>query len=192
MDILKQFTTDLQSKREKLSPATLRNYKADIARFITWFEHSTSKPYSPKAISCADIELYKQTMMLSYRSRERHLSSLRKFFHFLTRNGIVSHNPVASTVKREVLDFASWKVKDFENYLNVLNASKMTIKHYLLDLKQFLLWYSQKNIDRQVKQHFVDEYIINFKNQTEYSKATINRKQAAINKYLGWKLMSNH
>ncbi|MBI2075034.1 MAG: hypothetical protein HYT83_04330, partial [Candidatus Levybacteria bacterium] len=77
---------------------------------------------------------------LSPRSLERHMSSLRKFFHFLKIEGIITSNPFELKPATHNLQPDPYYLKNFKDHLYVYNASALTIKNYIIDVKQFLNW----------------------------------------------------
>src|SRR3972149_1513869 len=99
------------------------------------------------------------------KSVDRNLSSLRKFFHFLKLEGLVSHSPFDFIAMAEEAD--PWRIKDFKSHLYVFNASGLTIKNYIIDLKQFVHWaeavvpksldLEEKTIDK-VNDKLIEEY----------------------------------
>ena len=78
------------------SPNSLQSYRLDVKRFIAWMAN-TKKIHPPdlKLLTHADLHNYLMTLsqMLKPRSVNRHLSSLRLFFHFLQQHGLISDNP---------------------------------------------------------------------------------------------------
>jgi integrase/recombinase XerC len=86
------FLEHLEFERN-LSPATLRAYRRELARFI---DHAAISHPGPGTVRASDIRgwvahLWQQR--LQTRSLERALSSIRTYFGFLVSEGIVDANP---------------------------------------------------------------------------------------------------
>lgn len=89
------FLEHLEFERN-LSPATLRAYRREVARFV---DHAATVRREPSDIRAADVrdwiaELWGQH--LKPRSLERALSSIRTYFGFLVAEGIIDANPAAT------------------------------------------------------------------------------------------------
>lgn len=198
MDILRLFTTALVQEKH-LTRHTVRNYLADIRQFIRWYEHSSSHPFAASRITLHDIERYKTATTLSPTSLARHMSSLRKFFTLLLLHGVIAQNPFALMTIKEPKQADPWNVKGFAEYLYVFNASPLTIKYYTNDVKCFLSWLSEENTERDghtlmqrnipspITSSSLRDYHRYLKDHCRNSQATINRKRAAISKYLRWR-----
>ncbi|MEX2007441.1 MAG: site-specific integrase, partial [Candidatus Levyibacteriota bacterium] len=212
--IVEQFVEYLNSQKKKPSKATVKNYKADILQFIHWFENESKKNFDPALITSQTIELYKSSStgtsrtlpdvtipsrQLSPSSLKRHISSLRKFFHFLKIEGIIANNPLEIINNQQSTTNAPdpWHIRDFKNYLYVYNASRLTIKNYVMDVKHFMEWaeqvtnvkkewdVSKKNVFDKLNLSLIEEY----KNRLlgeHFSPLTINRKLSSLRKYLAW------
>ena len=93
MNLLDRFLIFLRNQKNKPSFSTIKNYKADISQFASWFEKESELPFDPLKITFQIIEQYKKNRNLSSVSVKRHLSSLRKFFNFLKIEGIIPQDP---------------------------------------------------------------------------------------------------
>ncbi|PIY95068.1 MAG: hypothetical protein COY68_00490, partial [Candidatus Levybacteria bacterium CG_4_10_14_0_8_um_filter_35_23] len=217
MSLINQFVEYLLSQEKTPSRATVKNYRADIGQFVRWYEAKYQNSFDPKSITFKTIEEYKQNRIenkesgikdhdssfvihdsaISVRSAERHLSSLRKFFTFLKLEGHIPQSPfeLATNDQRPTAD--PYRLKDFKNYLYVYNAAHLTIKNYIIDVRQFLSWAEEvaglneswksedKNLFSSLDSSLVEEY----KNrliQQEFSPLTVNRKLSSLRKYFGW------
>ncbi|PIP74441.1 MAG: hypothetical protein COW87_03830, partial [Candidatus Levybacteria bacterium CG22_combo_CG10-13_8_21_14_all_35_11] len=217
MNLINQFVEYLLSQEKTPSRATVKNYRADIGQFVRWYEAKYQNSFDPKSITFKTIEEYKQNRIenkesgikdhdssfvihdsaISVRSAERHLSSLRKFFTFLKLEGHIPQSPfeLATNDQRPTAD--PYRLKDFKNYLYVYNAAHLTIKNYIIDVRQFLSWAEEvaglneswksedKNLFSSLDSSLVEEY----KNrliQQEFSPLTVNRKLSSLRKYFGW------
>ncbi|MCL5435283.1 MAG: site-specific integrase [Patescibacteria group bacterium] len=224
-NFVQQFKTFLLAPPNSASRATVKNYTSDINHFIRWYESHYQKPFSPQLVTTGTIEAYKreaiddyglqiaeknqkseirnQKSALSERSLERHLSSLRKFFKFLKLEGHIAHDPFAQQSAISNQQSADpYKIRDFKNYLYVYNASHLTIKNYLIDLKQFLTWAeevldlrldngSSRNVLNAISPQLLEEYKQRLLaprslGEVGFSPATVNRKLSSLRKYLNW------
>jgi len=214
MDLLKLFVEHLSSQKNNASKATIKNYRADVRKFIRWFETQFHKPLNPKDITPQLIEVYSsqsktsnfKDKKLSPRSFERHLSSLRKFFRFLKIEGIISKNPfetISNSLKNASLNKDKWHLNQFKNYLYVYNSAYLTIKNYIIDIKQFFSWLEQvtginnawdvrkRNVFEKVNPMLINEYkerllATRTLGGVGLSPKTINRKLSSLRKYLAW------
>ncbi len=198
MDFLSLFHQYLQDKEKNLSKVTTKNYKADIRHFCLWFEKQFNKPFSPQDTSVEIIEIYKKSDTLTPRSMKRHMSSLKKFFCFLQREGHSDINPFDLQKKTsEIHAVDKWHIKAFKNYLYIHNASNLTIKNYIIDIQQFLRWLEkvtgvenawdmrEKNLFEKIGMAILEEYKERlFK--TGFSARSINRKLSSLRKYIAW------
>lgn len=96
--MLERFIQYLEGER-RFSPLTVENYRRDIERFITWCEAGEDpplKPFSPAEVDPEIIRswiLYRaQAMKIGAASLNRELSSLRGWFKFLHRNGVIQRD----------------------------------------------------------------------------------------------------
>ena len=82
-------------RRENASTHTIRNYASDLAQFLFYFTVDDQRPPAVEQIDALAIRewlghLYEQR--LTAVSMRRKLASVRSFFKFLTREGVVSTN----------------------------------------------------------------------------------------------------
>ncbi|GIW62067.1 MAG: hypothetical protein KatS3mg089_0919 [Patescibacteria group bacterium] len=148
MDLLARFKKYLEAQKNPPSYLTVKNYLSDIRQFITWYETTQQQEFKPKQITKLLIDAYinyrKNLNSASVRSTERYLSSLRKFFDFLKEKKYISSNPLKDQ-NRLTNNPDPWKLKAFKDYLYVYNASNLTIKNYINDVKQFLDWVAKSS-----------------------------------------------
>ncbi|MCH5329560.1 MAG: tyrosine-type recombinase/integrase [Alistipes sp.] len=88
--MIERFTEYLTSER-RYSALTVRNYRRDIELFTQRCRSSDGEPFDPARITAADIRewIVERTGKVSASSVNRELSSLRSFFRFLRREGVV-------------------------------------------------------------------------------------------------------
>src|SRR5579872_5242452 len=204
MEFIKDFIIFLTEHGS--SKATVKNYKADIGQFISWYEASYKTAFQPENISSDIIKSYKTDKLktdsngsLSLSSVNRHLSSLRKFYSYLESENIVSENPFES-LNPTPQDNDPWHIRRFKDYLYSQNASRLTIKNYLIDVKQFLKWAEEvvkaqeawiitdQNIFKYVNSKLLKEYQARLIESSGLSPISINRKMSSLRKYIAWSI----
>jgi len=207
MNLLEEFISFLANQKNPPSQATIKNYKADIKQFISWFEFEFSIPFNPPQVTINHINLYKNIKIsgtsakqgLSHRSLDRHLSSLRKFFYFLKIEGLAAQNPIQAVEHPHAKPHQdSWHLKQFKDHLYVYNLSTITIKNYIIDVRQFLTWAEQvsgvkqawelkeKNIFDKINNKLLEEYKGRLLTEVSFSPTSINRKLSSLRKYFKW------
>ncbi|MCL6096364.1 MAG: site-specific integrase [Patescibacteria group bacterium] len=213
MELLARFKEYLFSQTDKPSNVTVKNYISDVNHFVRWYESHYQKPFAPQLVTTGTIDTYKSEMIstddqrisadsnqrLSSRSLERHLSSLRKFFKFLKLDEQISTNPFEMVYSQSSIVSADpYRLKDFKNFLYVYNASHLTIKNYIIDIRQFFAWAEKvlatnevfdlkdKNILEKIDFNLLEEYKTRLINEGNFSPSTINRKLSSLRKYLSW------
>lgn len=92
--MLPEFIRYLEAER-RYSPLTVRNYRRDIERFLTWLD-CTDATVDPQRITTDDIRAWiidrTEQGHLSAASMNREVSSLRALFHWLLHTGAVTHD----------------------------------------------------------------------------------------------------
>src|SRR5260221_9684269 len=201
MELIQEFKNYLLSQKNVASKATVKNYLADVRKFISWFETKYQQIFSPSSITreiIQDFRLSKATD-LSASSIDRHLSSLKKFFSLLKLEGKIAHSPFEQvTPSAEALAKVDpWHVKEFKDFLYVYNASRLTIKNYLIDVKQFFTWVEEvaitkdsylvgKNLLHELNDGLIQEYSQRLLEHGQLSPNSINRKLSSLRKYINW------
>src|SRR3990167_5301131 len=202
INLPEEFKKYLLSQSKKASPLTVKNYSADVNQFISWYENKFKEDFSAEDVSIQTVENFRQDLNLSASSVERHISSLRKFFIFLKLEGYISHSPFEQlTASAETQAEADpWRLKDFKNYLYVYNSSHLTIKNYIIDIKQFLSWLTEvtsldsaqkwivedRDLFSKITPHALEEYKKRLVEKSDFSPASINRKLSSIRKFVAW------
>ncbi len=89
--MLTRFISYLEAER-RYSPLTVRNYRRDILGFVAWLG-LTPEEFDPAAVTAEQIRrriiFRTEHDHLSPQSMNRELSSLRAFFHWLLREGVI-------------------------------------------------------------------------------------------------------
>ncbi len=199
MNLLESFKNYLLSQKNASSPATVKNYIADVKKFILWTEQKLQHPFAPETITEEALQEFitEKKKEFSASSVERQLSSMKKFFFFLKMDGHVMLNPFDAKAPKQ-LPQDPFHLKEFKDFLYVYNASRLTIKNYLIDIKQFISWaqsvavaessyvVSDRNIFTKIDDHMLQEYSRRLLAEGRLSPISINRKLSSLRKYLTW------
>ncbi|OGH37468.1 MAG: hypothetical protein A3B44_02530 [Candidatus Levybacteria bacterium RIFCSPLOWO2_01_FULL_38_21] len=198
MELFIQFKNYLTAQKKQPSKATVRNYSSDIKFFIKWFEKKYFSSLDPKAIDESVVEYFKRdnSESLAASSLKRHISSIRKFLFFLKEAGYISKFPFEKKLDSSI-NGDPLHLRGFKNYLYSNGSSSVTIKNYLIDIRQFLGWTEEvtqakrawnienQNIFNKINPEIIEEY----KNRLlfrGFSPRTINRKLSSIRNFVRW------
>jgi site-specific recombinase XerD len=202
MDIVKSFKNHLVAQKNPPTAITIKNYVADIRRFLTWYSQTFHRIFTAEELTHDIVLKYQnhiqtntETSLPSARSAKRYISSLRKFAGFLEDSGAIKLNPFTLTEpKKEIID--PFFLKEFRNFLFTEHASKFTIKNYLIDIKQFIAWMEQV-LSHEIQEdtgnllHVIDNNVLDqYKNrlliEAKLSPISINRKLSSLRRYIKW------
>ena len=90
-----EFVAEL--RRQEASPATMRNYGADLRVFARWFVDSTGEDFIAKAVTPTDLRDYKAHLRTVERLQaatvNRRLAALRRFFLWAKATGRITDLP---------------------------------------------------------------------------------------------------
>ena len=202
MNIVNNFRDHLFTEKSKPSKVTVKNYLSDIRKFIQWHEKTYTAPFHTSALSPEIINAFQSFLqknaegsVVATRSAKRYISSLRKFCRFLKDSGAIEANPFDSIVAVPKTPEDPWQIKAFKNSLVAQNASKLTIKNYLLDVQQFLSWLEKvtENSDVNTQQPFlsidamtINQYKERLLTEERFSPISINRKLSSLRRYMRW------
>ena len=156
--IINGFLKDLELSN--LSKNSIRFYKSDVLDFSSWL---ISQIRSTGAfVECLKdtIPFLKKSHTFSYKiyliqnktavkTINRMLSTLTKFYEFLSREGIISFDlcrdleniPISLKPSNLIPNI----INNFEKFLLLEKASRNTIKNYLADVRHFLNWIESKH-----------------------------------------------
>jgi len=202
MDIVIAFKTYLTSQKNPPTAITVKNYLSDVRKFLTWHQETfnqqfTSEAFTSKAIAQyqAFLQIPSQTSLPAAKSAKRYISSLRKFAGFLEDSGAIAVNPFALQEQPKV-DLDPLFIKAFKNQLSLENASQLTIKNYLVDIKQFLDWLERVTtlsahtdagtLLTKIDNDTLEEYKNRLYTEAKLSPVSINRKLSSLRKYTRW------
>jgi site-specific recombinase XerD len=92
---IEAFVAELQ--RQDASPATVRNYAADLRAFARWFADSTGEVFSARAVTPTDLREYRGFLRTVEQKQaatiNRRLAALRKFFVWAKGAGKIAELP---------------------------------------------------------------------------------------------------
>jgi site-specific recombinase XerD len=131
---LNSFKSWLISK--SYSPSTIRNYLADINRYLV---NTKNNIFSPESVSDYLTNIKKDPNI------NRYLSSLSKFFQFAIDQHLISINPL-KTAQKPKIPSPEDILKDYQSFLSQKHFSPATIKNYLNDIQQFIDWLTQNQV----------------------------------------------
>ncbi len=215
MEFDTKFKVYLLDQKNKPSGVTVKNYLADVRKFIHWFENRYNHPFDPKFVTFEVANAFKnqinsysvedqQTGIAapSARSVKRYLSSLRKFFYYLKSETIIASNPFEESVIKAKQAFDPLDLKAFKDYLYISKASDLTIKNYIVDVRHFLNWAKQVlansgELDgdepflHKLNAPLIEEYKDRLLRESNLSPLSINRKLSSLRKYLNWAAEKN-
>lgn len=134
-DLTSSFKSWLISKN--YSPATIRNYLADINNFFSFSLRSNIYDLT-STLSSDNVSNYLQTIQKNP-AYSRYLSSLSRFFQFAQDQSLISTNPLKAAL-RDKKPSSDEIINQYSQYLNKKHFSQSTIKNYLNDIKQFIDW----------------------------------------------------
>lgn len=93
-----KFIAYIEAER-RYSPLTVRNYRRDVTAFVSWLERNGER-FDPARVTPSDIRewiVLRTKQGLGPASVNREVSSLRSFFRFLRREGVVEHDIFQNT-----------------------------------------------------------------------------------------------
>ena len=73
-----------------LSKGSIRNYTADLQRFVRWFEVATGEQFSPEKLQGYHLEQYKQQLAndaVPQATARRYVASLKTFLKWIDPHG---------------------------------------------------------------------------------------------------------
>ncbi|MGB9911620.1 MAG: site-specific integrase [Microgenomates group bacterium] len=142
---------------QKSSPVTVKNYVADIKKFLDWLAKKTGILYQVAGASIfglftkETILEYQQDLMsakIPSSTINRYLSALRKFGDFALSQGWLQSNPadeINNVSLEKIKTFTAENdqeklLAEFQKDLEKEKVSSLTIKNYLVDIRHFLSW----------------------------------------------------
>lgn len=156
--IKKEFIQYLDSL--KLSPKSHKNYRSDLAHFISWtiLKIRTFGSYAESLteiipfINFKIASEYKNYMIVNkipIKTVNRRLSTLRHLSRFLFSSGSLDADFMKNIKNISLAKTSVTKIdpviNDYRAYLESQKISKNTIKNYVSDIQQFLKWAESVN-----------------------------------------------
>ncbi len=169
------------------SESTVKNYVADLRYFINWFSRTYSKPFSIDEITTSVVKDFSQDNAVSPRTKERHISAIKKLISLLNESGHQVNNPFPSVPSSSSLDYDLWKLREFKYYLYKQKASPVTVKNYMSDISHFTKWLElEKDIQTclKISNEIISSYSNTLVHGLQLSPKSVNRKMSSIRKYL--------
>ena len=119
MDNLVDRFTDFLVVEKGLSPNTLEAYSRDLGHYLTFLRHKGISNISDSDTThVLSYLIALQRRGLSARSRARHVVTLRAFYRFLTKEGILKANPA------QLVDIPKW-LKKLPEFLQVEEVDRL-------------------------------------------------------------------
>lgn len=139
-----QFKTYLTT--QKLSPATLANYVSDVAVFLDWLKQQLQEDViAPVHLNAAVFGNYSRWLndpanRVHPATAQRYLSSLKRFGAWLETARLADSNPAADISADRIDPTIDQLVNEFKHELFRQKLSASTIKNYVSDVNNYLLW----------------------------------------------------
>src|SRR5882724_8654040 len=205
MEILNLFKSNLLQDKKYPSKITVKNYLTDVRKFIHWFEAYFKMQFAPSHLTKAVIETYTLELtrhklnpeqIPAARSVKRYLSSLKKFSTFLKNKDFIQQDPFLRIINQKDAHKDEAHLKEFYNYLFLSHASPVTIKNYMMDVRQFIKWAQEVTITdasdqpthllSRVTSFLLEEYQKRLFYEAKFSAVSVNRKLSSLRKYFYW------
>ncbi len=203
MDLLSLFSNYLLSQDNPASALTVKNYLADIRKFFHWFEEEFARSFTPSSFTPQVIQLYESKSEMAPSSLERSMSTLRKFAGFLMAEAMISLDPfkeLAFSDSESEKKSDPWRLDSFRNHLYNTKSSHLTIKNYIIDVRQFLSWLpavvkneagweikeAERNIFEFITIENIEEYKKRLLDTLQLSPLSINRKLSSLRRYFNF------
>lgn len=186
-----------------LAKGSIRNYVADLVRFIRWFEEQKNKQFSPELF---DVSLFSQysdflrNSSIPENTRKRNLASLTKFSKWINPQNIptiiLSDTDKTANVKSDKIYESNQILSDTSNlsnqysyFLEKSGLSKGSIRNYLADLNKFSVWfamtYGKQLTPSDITAAAASAYVQNL-SATNVPVSTIRRYVTTLKQFSGW------
>lgn len=140
-------------RKKGISNTSLKHYKSDILHFSNWLSKKASEKgvITDNLLELTDLihskqaklyKIYLRKSNFSVKTINRKLSSLRQLAKYLQSIKVVNSNfmeGVANITTRKKPSVHP-AIKHFKLHLIEQDVSKITIKNYLVDVRQFIAW----------------------------------------------------
>jgi len=112
---------------KRYSPHTVSAYQSDLDQFFKFLNHPDVTITQPSEITYQHIRNWMVQLMgddITARSVNRKIATLRKYFKFLLREGLISHNPASKVQSPKTVKHLPIVVED-EKLSTMLNDGEM-------------------------------------------------------------------
>lgn len=155
--LLTQFEAHLLQEN-KLFPSSVKNYLSDLNYFLTWLASVFQEPeINLTHLTPNTFQDFRQFLIdqlgnndeVSFATANRRLSTLRHFGNYLCKGGQLAGNPADNLKNLDAFNVRPASninssqrqlLRLYHRYLKQEKLSVSTIKNYLSDLNQYLLW----------------------------------------------------
>lgn len=186
MKLPELYQTLLLKQQSEPSENTIKNYVADIRYFDRWFDSNYGRKVTISDINKQIVEEFSRDVSVSPRTKERHISSLKKFISLLIESGHAIQNPFPPLQQTEV-KVDHWRLREFKHFLYKQRVSTLTVKNYMSDINNFTRWLElEKHIQttQSISNEIINEYSHALIHALGLSPKSVNRKMSSIRKYL--------
>ena len=172
ISLQKEFTNYLSSCG--LNKISIRNYLADLNKFISWFQKFTGEKLSETSLQSSHLNLYENYLnsaSIPETSKRRYLTTVKKFFFFINSSllplnqiPLITSQPQSFiTPKNQPASFSSLSqdfnqlnhsaqtsdvlnelYRNFSAFLISQGLSKVSVRNYLNDLEKFISWFESQ------------------------------------------------
>ena len=110
---LERFIQYIQYEK-RYSPHTVSAYQSDLEQFFKFLNHPEQTISNPTEITYQDIRAWMVHLMedKTARSVNRKIATLRKYFKFLLREGVITHNPASKLQSPKIIKHLPVVVED--------------------------------------------------------------------------------
>jgi integrase/recombinase XerC len=111
---------------KRYSPHTVSAYQSDLEQFFKFLNHPEQTVANPKEITYQHIRSWMVHLMedKTARSVNRKIATLRKYFKFLLREGVITHNPASKLQSPKIVKHLPIVVED-EKLSAMLNDTEV-------------------------------------------------------------------
>lgn len=195
MDLPELFKKLLLQQKKAPSGLTVKNYLSDLRQFVNWYESTYKTPFKPEYLTSQVFKAFADYPMISFTSKERRLSAIRKFLALLKNTGLEVDIPQNQGAQSQISD--PWLKREFKYSLSIQRSSALTIKNYMLDVVQFIDWVDKLNQSdnnyvvsksgpEMITPQLLEEYKSKLIHIFGFSPRSVNRKLSSIRKYLNF------
>lgn len=186
-----------------LSRGSIRNYAADMTRFIRWFEVASGEPFAPEKLRPVHVEQYRLSLEkegIPTATARRYVASLKTFLKWVDPHGNIFLVPVPPPPETapKVFSFEETSkdllsgnklLKAYAEYLASQGLSKSSVRNYLADMGRFIRWFEAAEVSRFSPEKILGHHVARY--QTHLTRAgvpdsTIKRYVASLKQFLRW------